>query len=278
MKKALIAIILLLAFACAQHEDPLVAEVYSMRLYASEVAELIPEGLNKEDSLKMSLHIVDEWIKKQIILHEAQETLSIKEKNFKKEIENLKKDLLLQAYYLKITSDSTLFTISDKEIDSFLKQFDDNIEDDKEEFLKLNYVRLSPSSKILKEVKAILFDETRRLTEKPSIETLCSDSLEYFIEDNTWLRLDDISLELPITVDEELLRNNHSQNIENRVGEYTYIIVLLDYKEAPTAININEKRDAARKMLEQKKKSNYIQQQQELLLQKAMEAGKVIKN
>ena len=278
MKKALIAIILLLAFACAQHEDSLVAEVYSMRLYASEVAELIPEGLSKEDSLKMSLYIVDEWIKKQVILHEAQETLSIKEKNFKKEIENLKKDLLLQAYYLKITSDSTLFTISDKEIDSFLKQFDANIEDEKEEFLKLNYVRLSPSSKILKEVKAILFDETRRLTEKLSIETLCSDSLEYFIEDNTWLRLDDISLELPITVDEELLRNNHSQNIEKKIGEYTYIIVLLDYKVASSSANINEKKDAARKMLEQKKKSAYIQQQQELLLQKAMEAGKVIKN
>ena len=278
MKRALLAILLLLVFACARHEDPLIAEVYNTRLYASEISELIPTGLSKEDSVKISLQIIDEWIKKQVILHEAQETLSIKEKNFQKEIENLKNDLLLNAYFLKITADSTLFPISSQEIDHFLEQFDTHAEDETEELIKLNYVRLSPSSSILKEVKAILFDDNRRLTEKTSLEKLCSDSLEYFIEDNTWLRFDDILHELPITLNEESLRNNQNQNIEKQAGEYTYIMVLLDYKVAPSATNISEKRAAARNMLEQKKKSDYIQEQKEKLLQKALEKGKITKN
>lgn len=267
---------ILFFFACNRTHDTVVAEVYTTKLYQSEVQALMPDGLNREDSIQFSRKIVDDWVKKQVVIYHAEKELSVSEKNFKREIENFRRDLLINAYYRKLTSDTSLFQITSEELESFLGQY--NLQSQTErEIIKLNYVKLSPSSSVLNPIRSILFDEERRTTGKAEIEKLCGDSLEYFIEDNTWLYLDNIQNEIPVELGGSGELTDKNRYIERRVGDNYYLVVLLDYKSEPAHSDTQEQTEAARAILQQQRRTLFITRKTEELYQKALRENKVIR-
>ncbi|MEG2071266.1 MAG: peptidyl-prolyl cis-trans isomerase, partial [Bacteroidales bacterium] len=96
-----IFLILLLVFGACKTKDRIVAEVYHSKLYLSEVQAMIPDGVSEEDSIKFANRYIEDWIMEKVILHEAEKTLSIQEKNFDQDIERFKNSLLVNAYYQK---------------------------------------------------------------------------------------------------------------------------------------------------------------------------------
>ena len=63
MRKLAIILCLLLAVcaACRRNADPVVAQVYQYKLYASEVRQGMPVGLSQEDSLTLVRDYIDNW-------------------------------------------------------------------------------------------------------------------------------------------------------------------------------------------------------------------------
>ena len=266
----------LLFFSCNKSADVVVAEVYNEKLYLSEIGELLPDGLNEEDSVQMAANMIDEWVSRQIVLYEAEKVLSAKEKNFDDDIIEFRKSLLINAYYKHITADSAQFAVTNEELRSFISKYEpsDAVE---REIIKLNYVKLSKNSKLIKTVRSIMFDDGKRMAGKETIEKLCGDSIEYFIEDDTWLYLDDLTQELPIDKLDKSSFLSKNKYLETSDNQYTYIIVFLDYKTRRTTIETAEEIEAARKMLMQEKKADYIQKNMELLYKQALDNKKIIR-
>jgi hypothetical protein len=237
---------------------------------------MLPAGLNQADSIKMANRLIEDWLKKQLLLNEANKNLSVKEKNFEKELDAYKKELLVNAYFQKLTLDSAQFSYTDEELQEILHQYEEDFDGEKV-IVKLNYAKLSPKSKVLKPLRNILFDERRRMFEKDRIEELCADSIEYFIEDHTWLYLDDIKQELPINLEKEDEITDQNRNIERKSGDYLYLIVLLDKNSTPNPIANSENIEAAKKMVIQQKKTRYIDQYIEALYQKALKDNTIIR-
>jgi len=266
----------ILFFSCKKSDDVVVAEVYHEKLYFSEIRELLPDGLNEADSTQMASNIIDEWISKQVVLHEAEKVLSIKEKNFDSEIAKFRESLLINAYYQHITADSSRFTISNKELKSFIDNYEpiDAIE---KEIVKLNYVKLSNNSKLIKIIRGIMFDNVKRSTQKAKIEQLCGDSIEYFIDDDTWLYLDDLKQELPIDILAKSSFYSENNFLETSDNIFTYLIVFLDYKTRRATIQTTEEIQAAREMLIHQKKADYIEKKIDLLYKQSLENKKIIR-
>lgn len=273
MKKSLSAL-LLIAFLCVacNHDDHVVAEVHNKKLFASEVAALVPSGLSAKDSIDVANHIIEDWITEQVILHEADKSLSVKEKIFDKEINDYKKSLLKNRYFEKITSDGTQFQVSDKEVREAIKQSKVNLVSDKE-IVRLNYVKLPRTSKLIGEFKEILFDEERRTTEKEHIAELCGDSLEYFINDDQWLFWEDIQLE--INIEGTAVTTDFPKTYEKVIGDDCYLVVILAYKEENTGEESKDYFESVRTMLIQKKKADFINQKVKELYQQAEKKGKI---
>lgn len=273
MKKALFSLLLttLLCVAC-KHDDHVVAEVHNKKLFASEVAALVPSGLSAKDSIDFANHIIEDWITEQVILHEADKSLSIKDKNFDKEINDYKKSLLKSKYFEKITSDGTQFQVSDKEVREAIKQSKVNLVSDKE-IVRLNYVKLPKNSKFISEFKDILFDEERRTTEKEHIAEMCGDSLEYFINDDQWLFWEDIQLE--INLEESATDSNFPKTYEKIIGDDCYLVVILSFKEETTGEESKDYFESVRTMLIQKKKTDFINKKVKELYQQAEKKGKI---
>lgn len=259
--------------AGCRHDDLVVAEAYNHKLYASEVAARVPAGLNSTDSSEFAKHIIDDWMMEQVILAEAEKTLTVKEKIFDKELEEYRKTLLKNRYFEKITSDADQFKVSDEEVRAAIQQSKVNLVSDKE-IVKINYVKLPRQSAVKEELKEILFDDSRRMTEKERIAELCSDSIEYFITDDQWLFWEDIQLETGITLDRNSQRIDFPLTFEKIVNDDEYLMVILDFRSESTGEESKDYFESVRTMLIQQKKNQFIQQRMKELYQEAEKKGK----
>lgn len=270
----LFGLLLSLCLYSCQQKDTVVAEAYHAKLYLSQLSTQIPDTYSAEDSLKLAQLLIENWVKQQILLHEAQQALPLKKQFFEQEIADYKSSLLINAYYSYLTADSNQFEVSEEELKDFLKKYESRYTVNRE-IIKLNYVKTSKNSSISAELKELLFDDERRVEEKQYIENLCADSIEYFLEDNTWLYLDDIQNEFPIEIKNKESILTQDKYIETEDNEYHYLIVFLDYKSRRTINETEEEIAAARMMLTQQKKQKFINQKIEELMQQSLQSGQV---
>ena len=270
----LLLCLLSLCLSSCKQKDTVVAEAYHAKLYLSQLAAQIPDSFSPADSAQLAQILIEDWIKQQIILHEAKQALPLKSQNFEKEIDEYKNTLLVNTYFNFLTSDSGQFTVSDDELEQFIKKYESRYTVNRE-IIKINYVKTARDSKLIKELKELLFDDDRRTEEKQRIEELCADSIEYFLEDNTWLYLDDIQNEFPIEIKNKESILSQNKYIETEDSDYHYLIVFLDYKSRRTINEAEEEIAAARMMLTQQKKQNFVNQKIEELMQKSMQSGQI---
>ena len=264
----------ILLTSCQKKKDRVVAQVYSHKLYASEVQALLPTGLSTDDSLAFASRIIDSWISEQIILSEAEKKLPMRDKNFQKEMMEYRNSLMRSKYLEKITSDTNQFFVTDEEVRSVIAQARTNYVNEKE-IVRINYVKVDKNSSIKEKVKEILFDEDRRLLEKEKLAELCADSIEYFIDDDTWLFWDDIQLEVNIDIQNKVEGFNQPEYIEKYSNNACYLIVILDYKSEQTGADSRDYFESVRTMLIQKKKTEFINKTIDELYRKAEKAGKI---
>ena len=273
-KKLLVFLFLAAGLLSCGPKDPVVAEAYHAKLYQSQLSELIPDSYNLADSTRLAQLLIEEWVRQQVLLHEALQVLPVGQQNFEKEMADYKNSLLINAYYNHLTSDTTLFRVSDEELEQFIKKYESRYTVNRE-IIKINYVKTAKNSKIIKDLKELLFDDERRIEEKQRIEELCADSIEYFLEDNTWLYLDDIQNEFPIEIKNKESILTQNKYIETEDQDYHYLIVFLDYKSQRTINETEEEIAAARMMLIQQKKQDYIQQKVDELYKNSLESGMI---
>lgn len=247
---------LLLLFSCGR-KDPVVAEAFHQKLYLSELQQMLPENLAAEDSVAVSTKIIDNWLTRQVVLNAAKREFSFSETAFKKELQEYRENLIIQAYFDRITADSTLFTVSDNDVRQYMKLYSYHYAVERE-IVKLNYIRLSLNSNLIPKARNLFFDDNMRVSHKQQLIQLCSDSIEYYMDDDTWLYLDEISKELPVEFSDKMERNNKIQHFEVCDSTYCYLIVLLDYRTKHVKGDVNEEWEMARAMLVQQKKEDYI--------------------
>ena len=275
MKRFLIPILLVLCLAsCHQKRDRVVAQVYNHKLYLSEVLDNMPSGLSPEDSVSLVKEYIDTWVKEKLVLYAAERNLSVREKNFDKKMEDYRNSLLINAYYDKLVSDTTSFNISQEELDAFTNDFGKRYTVDKD-IVKLNYVKLAAKSALTDKVRDILFDEEKRTSEKELLVKLLGDSIEYMVDDKTWLYLDDIQAEVPFVVDDKQLLSG-PQYVDMTVSGYRYLMVILEHKDRRTMNETQDERAAAKMMLVNQRKRQFIEDHVNQLYEKALKDGSII--
>ena len=273
----MLSFVLLLCTSCRKNADPVVAQVYQYKLYNSEVQEGMPTGLSQEDSLAMARDFIDSWVKEKLILHEAERHLSPSEKNFDREMTDYRNSLLVQRYLDKIwMNDTANNAVSEREIVDFARSLDDRYTVEKE-IVRVNYVKMPTRSNKLPQVREILFDENRRDEQKEILVTMLGDSIEYLLDDDEWLYLDDLQNEVAFQIDVQKAGGRGSvMRIEKEVGENTVLLVILDYRSQRSVNETREERAAAGMLLMNQRRTQMINQYVQELYDRAVKEGKVV--
>ncbi len=279
MKKTLLwlSFALLLCSSCRRNEDPVVAQVYQYKLYTSEVQAGMPSGLSQEDSLALVRDFIDNWVKEKLILHEAERHLSPREKNFDREMTEYRNSLLTQRYLDKIwMNDTANNAITDREISNFAHSLDDRYTVEKE-IVRVNYVKLPTNSELLPHVREILFDENKRVEQKDVLIAMLGDSIEYLLDDDEWLYLDDLQNEVSFQIDAQKVGGRNSAlQIEKEVGENSVLLVMLDYRAQRSVNETKEERAAAGMLLLNQRRTQVVNQYIQDLYDRALKEGKIV--
>lgn len=264
---------LALLSSCNKQKDKVVAQVYYHKLYESEIAAIMPTGMSPTDSMALVNDYIDGWVKEQLLLHEAEKKLTLKEQNFDRQIEEYRNNLLINKYYEMLISDTNTFKITQNDVKEFMKTFDKRYTVDKE-IVKVNYVKLSKGSNLIDPVKAILFNNEKRLSEKETLTKMLGDSIEYLIDDEAWLYLDDIQNEISFEIPKDAITNHKS--IEKEIGDNHFLLVVLDYKSQRSVNETEDELAAAKMMLLNQRKQQFIQKHVDELYQKALKKGVIL--
>ncbi len=276
MRRLLFFILVLLCLSsCHRERDKVLAQVYYHKLYMSEIMENMPKGLSPEDSAALVKGYIDSWIREQLVLHEAEKSLSVRDKNFDRKMEAYRNSLLVNAYYEKIFSDTSLMKVTSDEVDAYLRNFDKRYTIEKE-IVRVNYVKLFKNSRMIEPVRAILSNEDKRVEEKGNLEKMLGDSVEYMLDDDAWLYLDDILAEVEFDVKNIQNASSQHQFIEKEVGSNHYLIVILDYKNKRSVTETEEEQAAARMMLLNQRRQQYLKTHVDELYQKAVKEGAIV--
>ena len=251
--------------------------MYQYKLYKSELQEGMPVGLSQEDSLAMARDFIDSWVKDKLLLHEAERHLSPREKNFDREMTDYRNSLLVQRYLDKIwMKDTANNAVTEGEIMDFARSLDDRYTVEKE-IVRVNYVKMPTRSDKLPQVREILFDETRRTEQKDALVTMLGDTIEYLLDDDEWLYLDDLQNEVAFQIDVQKLGNRGSTlRIEKEVGENTVLLVILDYRSQRSVNETKDERAAAGMLLMNQRRTRMINQYVQTLYDKALKEGKIV--
>jgi hypothetical protein len=212
MKYLIPAILILIVSSCdfikmrnAENESSRkqVARVNNAVLYQDELAGIVPVNLGKEDSVGRVEAYVDSWIRKQLLIQEAQKKININEAELERKILDYRFSIIAyeyQSFYIKQHLDTA---IQPSEIETYYKNNIDNFIL-KQNIVRATYIKVPKNAPNTKKLKDWIYAKDD--ASKAELKAFClSFSVAYHLSDSAWMVFD------------ELVRNSPLAEIPNKV-------------------------------------------------------------
>ena len=119
----------LLVFGCDTKRkvtEDIVAQSGQKKLLASDVAEVIPDDISKEDSMAMAEDYINKWIKQQLLVQKAEENLSVDQKNLTRELEEYRNSLIIYRYKNELMKQRMDTTVTEDQITEYYQANTEN--------------------------------------------------------------------------------------------------------------------------------------------------------
>lgn len=210
-----------------QSERIIVAECYDKKLYADELGGLVPSSAGKLDSLTQVNAFIDSWVRRQVLVHQAEMNLPPSELDFTKQLEDYRTSLVIYAYETQLIEQYLDTVVSQEEISTYYEEHKENFQL-RSTMVRVAYVILDADCKHEKDFKKLLSD--RDTLDVARLDDLASQHAKFVSLDvDTWMRLDDFLTIVPIEIfnHESFLRKNRFVSFEK--DGFVYMVRFEDY-------------------------------------------------
>ena len=124
--KFVIGLICFLAFVSCQNSkngngDKIVATVYDKVLYRSDLQSVLYDGISVNDSLVRTKAFIDNWIRRQLLIHQAENNIEKSELDFSKQLEDYRNSLIIYKYESMLIEQNLDTVVSEKEIAEYIE-------------------------------------------------------------------------------------------------------------------------------------------------------------
>ena len=274
MKKAgvLIGIAFLMLFAGCDYfqknsKEVVVAECYGKYLYESDLKGIVPEGATIMDSIQRVSTFIDSWVRRQVLIHQAENNLDMEKLDLKKQMDEYRSSLVIYAYESQLINQKLDTVVSDDEIAEYYEQ-------NKEDFqlrntmVRVAYVILPEDSKQNATFQKLLNDRDTLLLQ--NIDVLASYyAAKSYLDVDQWMRLDELTKIIPIEIfnAESFLKKNKFVCFD--MNEYTYMVRFVDYQLEESISPLDMVSDNIKSVILAQRKKALIDKMQAALYEKA---------
>ncbi|MBI3511494.1 MAG: hypothetical protein HY064_12600 [Bacteroidetes bacterium] len=198
----------------------LIARVFDYKLYSADLADVIPPGLNKDDSARKAEAFINSWVREKLLVHKAEQNLGNDQKDVEKQLQDYRNSLIIYAYEKELVAQKLDTVVSDDEIQKYYDGHPADFEL-KDNIVKFLYVKVNKKSPNQQKIPNWIKSEKPQ--DRKDLETYCRQfAVNYYLEDQDWLLFDDLLKEVPIeTYNKELfLQNNRYITVADSSNNY----------------------------------------------------------
>ncbi len=252
----------------AAEKGKLLAEVGNKKLYQSDISNLLQSGSSAEDSLRILKGLVNNWVKDQLMILEAEKNLP-KDINLEKMIDEYRSSLLLYNYESKLALEllDTTVTMEEK------KQYYDNHSD---EFVLPEAIAKYQMVKFPKETRSLDgFYKDWKKGNKAAIASFSEGQASYSdLDDTTWKTISQLETLLPKNF---ISRSWYGDKKEMRKKdkEDEYFVKILTYAPAGKVPPFEYIEAKIEKVLLNERKIKLLKQKKQQLFDKEFGSSKV---
>ena len=227
-----IALLIAILSSCSgktesSNTDVWVAKVYNNYLLEDDVLSQIPFDASVADSVSIRNSIVNSWINRQLLVHQAELNLPIEEQDVSQKLEKYRTDLLIFSYQNKLLTEKLETNVSRIEIEDYYNQNSDKFSL-VDYIVKAYYIKLDSSDTKHKKVKKWLMSNDEE--DKEKLFEYCNLHSSNFSLEEKWMYLYELLEEVPIVSynKEKLLKNKKLIAFFDKGN--LYLVRLVDYK------------------------------------------------
>jgi retron-type reverse transcriptase len=103
-------------------KENIVARAFDSYLTKEDIQGLVPDGVTDQDSMNIIRNYIDNWVKQQVVLHNAERNLDDESKNVEKQLQEYRSSLIMYAYERELVAQQLDTTVSMSEIEDFTVQ------------------------------------------------------------------------------------------------------------------------------------------------------------
>ena len=248
-------------------KEVVVAECYGKYLYVSDLKGIVPEGATIMDSIQRVSNFIDSWIRRQVLVHQAENNLDKEALDLHKQIEEYRNSLVIYAYESQLINQRLDTIVSDDEIAEYYEQ-------NKEDFqlrntmVRVAYVIINEDSKQKANLQKLLSDPDTLMLQNIDIQATYY-AIKSYLDVDQWMRLDELTNIVPIQIfnAESFLKKNKFVSFD--VNDYTYMVRFVDYLLEESTSPLEIVRDNIKSIILAQRKQAMINTMQEAIYQKA---------
>ena len=121
MRKLVLGLTIVLAFISCQNnsktsDDRVVATVYDKVLHQSDLQDILYPGISRSDSIVRTKAFIDNWIRRQLLIHQAEDNIDASELDFSEQIEDYRNSLIIYKYETIMIEKNLDTVVTDEDI------------------------------------------------------------------------------------------------------------------------------------------------------------------
>ena len=253
-------ILLLFIISCnynLKNNDGYIARVGDEFLSLEEIQELIPNNINKQDSIQIVNNIIEEWATSKLLIQNAIINLTEKEKSqIDNKSEKYRENLIISEYRNKISNNNPDTLVSANEIELFFSKNSKNFKLF-EEIIKGRYLKLNKNAFNINEIKRRFrrFDQS----DKAFFDSISIQLLNYYLNDSIWINKKLFFNKIPSLDDDQSLsisKNNLFYIQEDSLA--LYLIKINNYKKADDYAPLDYIYKRIKEVIVSKKRIDYL--------------------
>lgn len=249
-----------------------IARVYDKYLYKDDLQGVIPSGMSANDSIEITEAYINNWVRQELLLKQAEDNLDESNSDFSRQIEQYRNSLIIYAYESELVKQKLDTVVPMSEIEAY---YQENLENFQlhENIVLASYVIIKKESPLGAKVKVLL--QSNREADKEKLQTLCQENgVDYLINDGTWISFADLSRKIPLSVDDqqEFLNRNRYYEVKDSTNQYFVAISAFKGKESASPLNFEI--ENIRIILLNKRKAELLSRMENDLISDAVKRNK----
>jgi hypothetical protein len=256
----------------AQNKEKAIARVYDKYLYRDDLKDVIPEGTNPNDSAEITMAYINNWVRQELLLKQAEDNLEETNRDFSRQIEQYRNSLIIFAYESELIKQKLDTVVPLSEIEQYYNENQNNFHL-RENIVLASYVITPINIPVATKIKSLLL--SNKEADKEKLQTLCQENgLDYMINDGTWMSFADLDRKIPLTVDDqdEFLKQN--KYFEVKDSTTMYYVAINSFKSKESISPLNFETENIRTILLNKRKAALLKRMEEDLISDAVKRNK----